>query len=315
MELNLTSLAEKDAFEQAGIALPAFDVEKMQKAARTNPRWIHLGPGNIFRVFPARIAHDLLANGEHWPVTAVVGMDPAELDLQLGAHDLMTLSVTLHPDGVQELSVIAGIGEGLAWAREEDFARLREIIGSGAVTLLSLTVTEKGYSIHDSKGEISDAVRQAMVSDPASFHDNTMANLAGLLVARYEAGGAPINLVSFDNFSHNGDKLKDSILTILGGWVENKKIDRDVLDWASDPTKVAFPITVIDKITPQPSPNLAAELAELGFADMELVSLGRTRLAGFVNTEPTEYLIIEDVLVGEVPDFEKHGVILTSRQV
>ncbi|MGV2516581.1 UNVERIFIED_CONTAM: mannitol dehydrogenase family protein, partial [Bacillus subtilis] len=68
-------------------------------------------------------------------------------------------------------------------------------------------------------------------------------------------------------------------------------------------------------ITPRPNTSVAEELAGLGFEDMGIEMLGRTPLAGFVNAEPTEYLIIEDVLVGEVPDFAAHGVHLTSRQV
>lgn len=111
MKLNLAQLEGREGFEAAGIELPPFDVSAMQNQGKEHPRWIHLGPGNIFRVFPARIAHDLLAAGEHWPVTAVVPMDPAELELQLGKHDLMTLSVMLNPDGTRDYRVIAGICE------------------------------------------------------------------------------------------------------------------------------------------------------------------------------------------------------------
>lgn len=315
MELSLSGIKNRSAYEEAGIALPTFDVEEMQQAGKANPRWIHLGPGNIFRIFPARIAHDLLADGEHWPVTGVVPMDPKELEMQLGAHDLLTLSVTLNPDGTRDMRVIAGLAEALAWAREEDFERLTQIVTSPEVSIFSLTITEKGYAIHDSHGNLSEQVTADIAADPHEFHANTMANVAGLLVRRFEAGGAPINMLSFDNFSHNGDKLRDSVLTIMRGWREAGSISQDALDWAANPEKVAFPITVIDKITPRPNAEIAQGLADLGFTDMELKPLGRTPLAGFVNAEPTEYLIIEDVLVGEVPDFAKYGANVTSRQV
>lgn len=315
MKLNLAQLEGREGFEAAGIELPPFDVSAMQNQGKEHPRWIHLGPGNIFRVFPARIAHDLLAAGEHWPVTAVVPMDPAELELQLGKHDLMTLSVMLNPDGTRDYRVIAGICEGLAWQRAEDFERLTQIVADPDVTLVTMTITEKGYGIHDSAGNLSEQASAAIAAGPHTFHANTMANLAGLLVRRFEANAAPINLISFDNFSHNGDKLRDSVLTILRGWADAGKISNDAVAYVTDPTRVAFPITVIDKITPRPNESVAASLAELGFSDMGIETLGRTPLAGFVNAEPTEYLIIEDVLVGEVPDFAAHGVHLTSRQV
>lgn len=315
MKLNLAGLSDRAPFEVAGVQLPPFDVAAMQADGRANPRWIHLGPGNIFRVFPARIAHDLLAAGDRWPITAVVPMDPAELDIQLGKHDLMTLSTILNPDGSRDYRVIAGIAEGLAWQRPEDFERLTQIVTNPELTLITMTITEKGYGIHDSAGNLSEQALAAIAAGPHGFHANTMANLAGLLVRRFEAGAGPINVISFDNFSHNGDKLRDSVMTIMRGWHEAGQLSNEALAWADDAARVAFPITVIDKITPRPNTSVAEELAGLGFEDMGIEMLGRTPLAGFVNAEPTEYLIIEDVLVGEVPDFAAHGVHLISRQV
>ncbi len=315
MKLTIAGIKSADDFDKAGVELPAFDVAKMQEKGKENPRWIHLGPGNIFRAFPARVAHDLIADGEHWPVTAVVPMNPEELDKQLAAHDLMTLSVTLNADGTRNLKVIAGISEGLAWSRPGDYNRLVEVVKNPGVSMISMTITEKGYGIHDSQGALSEQVLADIDSDPRTFHQNTMANVAGLLVHRFDAGGEPINVMSFDNFSHNGDKLKDSIVQVMRGWVEGGKLDAELLTWVEDPEKVAFPVTVIDKITPRPSESVSDELKVLGFTDMNVELLGRMPVAGFVNAEPTEYLIIEDVLVGDVPDFEKYGVNVTSREV
>lgn len=60
---------------------------------------------------------------------------------------------------------------------------------------------------------------------------------------------------------------------------------------------------------------MAEDLAKLGFEDMALQVLGRTPLAGFVNSEPTEYLIVEDAFAGERPPFEDFGVLIASRKV
>lgn len=315
MELTLAGIDNRADFERADVELPSFDVADMQTKGKEDPRWIHLGPGNIFRAFPARVAHDMIADGEHWPITAVVPMNPEELDKQLGANDLMTLTVTLNPDGTRDLKVIAGISEGLAWARSADYNRLVEVVKHPKVSMISMTITEKGYGIHDSQGQLSEQVLGDIDSDPRQFHANTMANIAGLLVHRYDAGGEPINVMSFDNFSHNGDKLKDSVLQVMRGWVNGGKLDAAVLEWVADKEKVAFPVTVIDKITPRPNVAVGEELKVLGFTDMEVDYLGRMPVAGFVNTEPTEYLIIEDVLVGDVPDFKNYGVNVTSREV
>lgn len=313
MELTIQGLKRAQDYTNAGIITPTFDVEAMQENGKKDPRWVHIGPGNIFRIFIAGIAHSMLEAGHNWPITAVVPMDPAELDIQLAAHDLMTLGITLNPDGTRHLETIAGIAEGLATAREKDFQRFINISRQQRTTLLSFTITEKGYSIHDSSGDLSEATKQAINSDPRGYQGHTMALIATFLLHRYEAGAFPITLLSCDNFSHNGDKLRSSILTIAQGWAERGTVPENFITWLSDPTQVGFPISVIDKITPRPNAEIAEELSRMGFTDMNLTMLGRTPLAGFVNAEPTQYLIIEDAFAAERPPLEKFGVQLVDR--
>ncbi|MDO5721724.1 MAG: mannitol dehydrogenase family protein [Actinomycetaceae bacterium] len=313
MKLSISDL--KNPSDVGAVEFPCFDVAAMQKAGRERPRWLHIGPGNLFRVFPARVAHDIVSAGEHWPVTAVVPLNPAEADIQLTAHDLMTLSVTLNTDGTRDQRVIAGISEVLATARAEDFQRFIEVGKQASVTMLSMTITEKGYAIHTSGGELSEAVKEAIASNPRAHQGHTMALVATMLLHRFEAGGAPITLLSFDNFSHNGDKLRDSVLTIAKGWKAAGSVGADFVTWLSDDTCVAFPVSVIDKITPRPNACIAADLAAAGWEDMQIDTSLRTPLAGFVNTEAPEYLLIEDRFAAERAPLEDHGVAIVPRQV
>ncbi|MCI1675804.1 MAG: mannitol dehydrogenase family protein [Ancrocorticia sp.] len=315
MRLNCEGLADTGAFTQAGIVMPSFDVQKMQEQGSARPRWIHFGPGNIFRVFLARLAQQMIEAGHFWPVTAVVPLDPNELDIQLKAHDLMSLGVILHEDGTQDRQVIAGISEGLAPRRTADFERLVRIAENPEVTLVSFTITEKGYAVKDSAGALLPVVRNTFLADPHVYQAHTMALVASLLLHRFESGAAPITLMSCDNFSHNGDVLKDSILTIVEGWHRAGTVSDDFVAWVKDRHHVGFPISVIDKITPRPNASIAQQLKDLGFEDMEITMLGRTPLAGFVNSEPTEYLIVEDAFAAERPPFEETGVIITDRSV
>ena len=48
-----------------------------------------------------------------------------------------------------------------------------------------------------------------------------MAVVCALLHERFKAGEAPLAVVSMDNCSHNGEKLRNSILTMAEEW--NKK--------------------------------------------------------------------------------------------
>ena len=318
MKLNLAGLKDIKTCAPE-IVLPRFDVEKMQQEGKKRPRWIHIGPGNLFRCYPARVAADLLERGEHWPIIAVAPRDPEDMDSQLGKHDLMTLKVTLNPDGTQDLRVVAGISEAVGIRDQEELSRLIEVARDPNVALMSYTITEKGYVIGDGSGNLQPGVQAAIeAAEPAGLEGcqaSTMVLSAVLLRERFIAGGAPINLLSFDNFSHNGDKLRESVLRIAQGWSGQGTAPAGFLEWLQDEEKVAFPITVIDKITPRPNLGIAEKLGKLGFSDMAVETPRRTPLAGFVNTEPVEYLIIEDKFAGERPDWDALGVQVVKRQV
>ena len=57
-------------------------------------------------------------------------------------------------------------------------------------------------------------------------------------------------VVSTDNCSHNGEKLRSSVVTMIEKWVEKGLVSRAFADWAENEENVSFPWTMIDKITP-----------------------------------------------------------------
>lgn len=59
-------------------------------------------------------------------------------------------------------------------------------------------------------------------------------------------------MVSMDNCSHNGDKLRDAIVAFAEKWTQNHLVDEGFLSYVQSKDKVAFPWTMIDKITPRP---------------------------------------------------------------
>ena len=42
-------------WKEHGIAVPAFDHAAMMEETHRHPRWVHFGPGNIFRAFIAAL--------------------------------------------------------------------------------------------------------------------------------------------------------------------------------------------------------------------------------------------------------------------
>ena len=64
MKLTLDGIKDRAAFEALNIALPTYDGAEVAERTKKNPRWVHFGAGNIFRIFIGGIADTLLNKGE-----------------------------------------------------------------------------------------------------------------------------------------------------------------------------------------------------------------------------------------------------------
>ena len=77
-----------------------------------------------------------------------------------------------------------------------------------------------------------------------------MGIVTAMLYARYKAGAATIAFVSMDNCSQNGKKLRDGVLFMARKWEKRGFVTEGFVDYVSDESVVAFPWSMIDKITP-----------------------------------------------------------------
>lgn len=103
MELTISGLKKHGDWESVGIKLPGYDVEAAAEAAKKNPRWVHFGIGNIFRIFLGGIADTLLEKGEmDAGITCVETFDYDVVDKIYDPYDNLALSVILNGDGTQE---------------------------------------------------------------------------------------------------------------------------------------------------------------------------------------------------------------------
>ena len=135
-----------------------------------------------------------------------------------------------------------------------------------------------------------------------------------MLLERYQNGGAPLALVSMDNCSQNGEKLRESVLTMAAEWKKRGFVDDGFVAYVSDAAKISFPWTMIDKITPRPGEKIAEELEAAGVKNMQpVITSKRTYIAPFVNAEAPQYLVIEDSFPNGRPPLEKAGVYMTDR--
>ena len=318
MKLTLDGIKDRQAWEKAGIKLPGYDVEAVSKKAKEAPGWVHFGIGNIFRVFIGGIADGLLEEGVlDRGITCVETFDYDVIDKIYKPYDNLSLSVILHGDGTREYKVMGALAEAVKAQSSdpEQWNRLKEIFKAKSLQLVSFTITEKGYALQKADGGWFPFV-EADIKNGPDRATGAMAVLTAMLYERYKAGKYPIALVSMDNCSKNGAKLRESVLTMTEEWKKHGFVEQDFMDYVSDESIVAFPWTMIDKITPRPSEQIAADLEALGVEDMQPVITGKkTYIAPFVNAEKPQYLVIEDSFPNGRPALEKgFGVYMADRE-
>ena len=197
----------------------------------------------------------------------------------------------------------------------EQWNRLKEIFASPSLQMVSFTITEKGYALQKADGTWFPFVEADIQNGPKKAI-GAMAVLTAMLYERYKAGKYPLALVSMDNCSQNGAKLRESVLTMTEEWKKAGFVDAGFTDYVSNEKTVAFPWTMIDKITPRPSERIANDLENLGVEDMQPVITGKkTYIAPFINAEKPQYLVIEDSFPNGRPALEKgFGVYMADRK-
>ena len=318
MKLSLEGIRQnQDAYLKAGYSLPTFDYEKVRQNTLQNPLWIHFGPGNLFRAYQAHVVQKLLNAGKmHTGLIAAEGYDYEIIEKSSLPYDNLTILATLNPDNSVEKTVIASIMESLLLDSENEaqFLRLKEIFANPSLQLASFTITEKGYATTSPDGEILPAIAADFAAGPlrpACY----LGKVAALLHHRFLSGGFPLAMVSMDNCSHNGDLLKSAMLSFAEHWSQAGLADQSFTDYIRDSSRVSFPLTMIDKITPRPDPRVEALLSEDGVEDLSPVTTAKNSYAApFVNAEKCEYLVIEDVFPNGRPPLEHAGILFTDRE-
>lgn len=292
---------------ERGVQLPDPRFEEARRAGAEQPRWVHIGGGNLYRAFHAEVAQDLIDRGLlDRGVMVMETFSPFTADELFAPYNNDVLQVVMAADGSLRERVLASTAAALFAnpARPADFARARACFASPDLQLVTLTITEKGYVVRDEE-----------LGCPPDAPIGTMSTVASLLHARHEANAAPLALVSTDNFSRNGERFREAVLTVVRGWRERGLVAQDFVDYVADEGRVSFPWTMVDRITPNPSPEVAERLAAEGWEDLALIDQGRgASAAGFSNTEEARYLVVEDSFPNGRPALEEAGVIMCDRE-
>lgn len=311
MELTLKGLKNGDDWKSAGIKLPEYDIERLRENTCESPQWLHFGAGNIFRIFIGGIADKLIETGEmNSGIVCVETFDFDVIDNIYKPYDNLVLAVTLNADGSTDKEVFASLTEGI---KSDNIKRLKEIFVNKSLQIVSFTITEKGYVLRDTEDNFLPFIKADIENGPDNAK-SAVAVLCALLNDRYKANKAPVAIVSMDNCSHNGEKLMSSVVTMAEEWLKKGYVDKEFIDYITDESLVAFPWSMIDKITPRPSEAVADTLQEMGVKNMDItVTSKNTYIAPFVNAEKPQYLVIEDKFPNGRPPLERAGVYMTDR--
>lgn len=204
------------------------------------PGIVHIGLGAFHKAHQAVYTDDALAaSGGDWRITGVSlrSTTPAE---ELAPQDGLYTVIERSAEGTKA-RVIGAMAA--AYGLTTDRQAVLKALVAPATRIVSITVTEKGYGIDRATGGI-DRAHPAIAADLAD-PDNPQ-GLAGLLVwalgQRRAAGVPPFTVLSCDNLPENGPLMRGLLVDFA------RNAAPDMVDFIAG--EVAFPATMVDRITP-----------------------------------------------------------------
>ncbi|GAA0558310.1 mannitol dehydrogenase family protein [Rheinheimera aquimaris] len=247
---------------------------------------VHLGPGAFFRGHQAWYTEQALQFGGDWAISAVSMRSPDVSQALTPQDGLYTLAVL---DAMQSYQVIGAVQEVLI--ASEQYPQVLSRLTAASTKYVTMTITEKGYCLNGS-GKLD--LTHAQIQQDLAGNQQPVTAIGLLftaLAARFQANIAPFCVISCDNLTDNGHKLRSALIA----YAEQK--DPTIANWLSQ--QLISPCTMVDSITPATDDAIKAQVAEvLGVADNWPI-----KREAFVQW------VIEDILPADRPAWQQAGVI------
>ncbi|RLM16607.1 D-arabinitol 4-dehydrogenase [Gibbsiella quercinecans] len=260
-----------------------------QTASASPAMWLHIGAGSFHRAHQAWYLHRLRVSGDkRWSIAlGNIRDDAAPLLDALAAQDGRYVLETVTPQGERQYETITSIQQVIPWDKE-----LAALTAQGAkpeTKVISFTVTESGYYLDNQFNlDQSNADVQADLQGGCS---TIYGAVAQILQHRQRLNGDPVTLLNCDNLRHNGDRFRHGLKQFL-----TLRRQDALIAWIDSHTRC--PNTMVDRITPRPSPEVAERVAQAtGFHD-------RAAVMG----EAFIQWVIEDDFIAGRPALENVGV-------
>jgi mannitol 2-dehydrogenase len=251
-----------------GIPVPRYD------RSRIGVGIVHFGVGGFHRSHQAMYIDRLLDAGlaRDWGICGV-GVLPRDQGMRdaLRSQDYLYTLILEHPDGTREPRVIGSILD-FRYAPDDPEAVV-ELIAAPSTRIVSLTITEGGYS------------------PPLSA---VFGLVTEALDRRRHRGLPSPTIVSCDNIVENGEVARRAFTSYAA--LSNPELAQ----WIRDNTR--FPNSMVDRITPVTTPDVIERLTdEYGVRD-----------AWPVAAEPFAMWVLEDDFADGRPPLDEAGVRLVD---
>ena len=258
---------------------------------------VHLGFGAFHRAHQAVYIDDYMEqSGDlRWGIAAVnlrgseaEHFSTAASDVE--QHDGYFLK-SFSADGEVDLRRVRSHVEFLDWSVEREKAEA--LLTKASVHLVTITVTESGYYT-DPNGELNVADPMIAAELEGKASESVYGYLASALQQRMAQTGAPLTIACCDNIRQNGKMLHRNLLAYLVA-----RGDDALANWVIE--NVAFPCSMVDRITPRSPEELSKELSALVGAPVNSP----------VMAEDFVQWVLQDSAKAEMPDLAVVGVTVT----
>jgi len=259
---------------------------------------VHLGYGAFHRAHQAVYLDDYLdLSGDlRWGIAAVNLRQSEAAHFKAACednerHDGYFLK-SFAADGAFKLRRVRSHVKFADWSAAR--ADSEALLSLPSVHMVTITVTESGYYT-DPNGQlnIEDPTITAEVSGETAT--SVYGYLRAALMQRVATTDAPLTIACCDNIRQNGKMLRSNLLSYLKAC---KQVD--LADWVEK--NVAFPCSMVDRITPRSPEELSDEFS----------ALVGTRVTSPIMAEDYRQWVLESLSAAELPELAKVGVTVTA---
>ncbi|MEX6159087.1 fructuronate reductase [Providencia manganoxydans] len=258
---------------------------------RLTTRIVHIGCGAFHRAHQALYTHHVLEKTDSdWGYCEVNLMSKHGADLiKKLKQQSMLYTVAEKAETHTELKIIGSMKEAMH-SLIDGVDAIIEKMASPSVSIVSLTITEKGYCVDPATGKL-DKNNPLIQQDLATPNQPTSAigYITAALKRRAERKLPPFTVLSCDNVRENGHVAREAVLGLA------KLQHTELAEWIE--ANVTFPCTMVDRIAPAATAETLAEIAELlGVKDDCAIAC-----------EPFRQWVIEDNFVNGRPEWNCAG--------